>query len=518
MALRFHKRLKVFPGFYLNFSKSGMSASVGMKGMNVNIGSKGTYLNTSIAGTGLSSRTRLDSNSSDEGETKNNLSSSKLLSNEPEEIKSYLPALINSEGLFGLRDSIINAQKFKEELKRESLGLAKQKKVAFFLMMLSYISVIGIFIKWFKENYQTKKELAQDAEENYKNFKLDIEFNMDDAIMNDYLTLKNCYEQLMNIQMIWDITTTQSVDRAKERSAAGTHITRTKVKFSKSSLDFISTKYEALKLQNANGGDIFIYPGFLVMTGKDNKDFALIDFREIKIKHYEQRFIERDSIPKDSKIVDYSWEYANKDGSQDKRKKDNYQNPVALYYEILLETSKGLYECYEFSNADIGRNFCISFEKYQMSLNKMKWKNDEPKELDTVKNVEENKEKEFNQATSTDQKNPDLIIPKFDDSKTEEVVNNNNIPQKEHNKSKIGYFLYFPLLNFIPWINLYLKNKDKKILKWTILYSLPLVLGTLLHAGEDKAYKLPDSFHFFSMILYISSIFHFKRIKKDVEK
>ena len=85
-----------------------------------------------------------------------------------------------------------------------------------------------------------------------------------------------------------------------------------------------------------------------------------------------------------------------------------------------------------------------------MSLNKMKWKNDEPKELDTVKNVEENKEKEFNQATSTDQKNPDLIIPKFDDSKTEEVVNNNNIPQKEHNKSKIGYFLYFPLLNFIP--------------------------------------------------------------------
>ena len=468
MALRFHKRLKVFPGFYLNFSKSGMSASVGMKGMNINVGSKGTYLNTSIAGTGLSSRTRLDSNSSNENNTKNNQSNSKVLSNEPEEIKSYLPALINSEGLFGLRESIINAQKFKEELKRESKDLATQKKVALFLLMLSYISIIGIFIKWFKENYQTKKELAQDAEENYKNFKLDVEFNMDDGIMNDYLSLKNCYEQLMNIQMIWDITTTQLVDRAKERSAAGAHITRTKVNFSKSSLDFINTKYEALRLQNANGGDIFLYPGFLVMTGKDNKDFALIDFREIKIKHYEQRFIERDSIPKDSKIVDYSWEYANKDGSPDKRKKDNYQNPVALYYEILLETSKGLYECYEFSNVDIGRSFCTSFEKYQTSLIKMKWKNDEPKELDTIKNDEENREKEFNQATSTDQKNPDSIIPKSDEGKTEKVVNNNDIPQKEPTKSKIEYFIYIPLLNCIAWINLYLKNKDKKIFPYPI--------------------------------------------------
>ena len=157
MALRFHKRLKVFPGFYLNFSKSGMSASVGMKGMNINVGSKGTYLNTSIAGTGLSSRTRLDSNSSNENNTKNNQSNSKVLSNEPEEIKSYLPALINSEGLFGLRESIINAQKFKEELKRESKDLATQKKVALFLLMLSYISIIGFLLNGSRKTIKPKK-------------------------------------------------------------------------------------------------------------------------------------------------------------------------------------------------------------------------------------------------------------------------------------------------------------------------------------------------------------------------
>lgn len=53
MSFRFQRRIKLFPGFYLNVSKSGISASAGVKGFTVN--SRG-MTTVGIPGTGLSYR------------------------------------------------------------------------------------------------------------------------------------------------------------------------------------------------------------------------------------------------------------------------------------------------------------------------------------------------------------------------------------------------------------------------------------------------------------------------------
>lgn len=59
MAWRFRKSVKIAPGIRLNFSKSGMSTTIGGRGSSINIGKRGVYHNMSIPGTGLSNRTRL---------------------------------------------------------------------------------------------------------------------------------------------------------------------------------------------------------------------------------------------------------------------------------------------------------------------------------------------------------------------------------------------------------------------------------------------------------------------------
>ena len=62
MGLRFQKRIKIFPGVYINLSKSGVSASVGGHGATVNVGSTGKKMVTvGIPGTGLSYRVPLTS-------------------------------------------------------------------------------------------------------------------------------------------------------------------------------------------------------------------------------------------------------------------------------------------------------------------------------------------------------------------------------------------------------------------------------------------------------------------------
>ena len=54
MGFRFRKSIKLFPGVRVNLSKSGVSASVGVKGATVNISDKGTRATVNIPGTGIS--------------------------------------------------------------------------------------------------------------------------------------------------------------------------------------------------------------------------------------------------------------------------------------------------------------------------------------------------------------------------------------------------------------------------------------------------------------------------------
>jgi len=356
-----------------------MSATVGIKGLSVNIGQNGTYLNTGMPGTGIYDRTRLDNKASNAFVSQNNSIQNYQISaeNEAVEIQSFQPELLTSEGLFGLKESIVKARKIKKELKEESKKANNKKNTSLFLAIVAHLFVFGIFIKWFREKYKSAKADAKEAVQTYKNFKMDIDFNMDSSMLNEYTTLKNNFEKLTTSHKIWDVTSTQAIDRVKMRSSASKLVEKIPVRFLMGSLDYINTKHGAFKLQNANGGDLYIYPAFIVIPSKYNDNFAIIDFRDIKLEHYGQRFVENDSVPSDAEIIDHTWQYVNKNGSPDKRYSYNPQIPIARYYSITLESKKGLHERFYISNADYAKAFCTAFDKYCDSMTKMKWEREE---------------------------------------------------------------------------------------------------------------------------------------------
>lgn len=47
--MRFRRRVKLFPGVTLNFSKTGISTTVGVPGASLNFNKHGTFLNTSLS-------------------------------------------------------------------------------------------------------------------------------------------------------------------------------------------------------------------------------------------------------------------------------------------------------------------------------------------------------------------------------------------------------------------------------------------------------------------------------------
>lgn len=380
MGLKFRRRLTIFPGFRLNFSLSGMSATVGPRGANINIGKNGAFLNTGIPGTGIYDRNKIggEEKPSNKESPKNNFSFELPINIETQshtigEIKSYNPELVTSEGFFGLKESIINAKKEKIKLKADYESDKTSKNIARFLLVISYVLIFGIFIKWFKRNYKEKKDICSESKEIYDNFSLEIDFNLDKEILNEYISLRNNFERVCKSVKIWDITTSVSTDRVKTRSSADSTVTRTLVRFSKGTLDFINTKYEALVLKNANGGDIYIYPGFIVMLGSNDMDFGLIDFRDLDIGYHLQKFVEEEIVPNDTKIVDRTWKYVNKNGMPDRRFSNNNEIPIALYCETKFNSTSGMNECYQISNPETGMAFCDSLNKYMDILSKLNW-------------------------------------------------------------------------------------------------------------------------------------------------
>ena len=152
-----------------------------------------------------------------------------------------------------------------------------------------------------------------------------------------------------------------------ERSIATKVIDRKPIQLSISELPIIQTKYEALRWHNSNGGDLFIYPGFLIVF-QDERDFAILDFNEVQCNFQPRRYEEWEKAPSDTKQVGVAWRYSNRDGSPDRRYSDNPQAPVFLYAEVAWKSTLGLSEEYLFSNAQAAATFVDTFTDFRNAL------------------------------------------------------------------------------------------------------------------------------------------------------
>jgi len=171
-------------------------------------------------------------------------------------------------------------------------------------------------------------------------------------------------------EAIWDVKTHQATDKFHERTTANTRIGRDHVTFSLGTCDLIQWEQKVPHLQNAKGGDLYLYPGFILYrAGKEA--FSVIDYHDVEGKAVSVSFQEEEGVPKDSKVVGQTWAKANKNGSPDRRFARNNQIPIALYAAVTFKSLSGLWEEFQFSNPDrpVRFAFVASFAKSPTNTN-----------------------------------------------------------------------------------------------------------------------------------------------------
>lgn len=358
--MRFRRRQKILPGVYLNFSGSGVSTTIGGRGASVNIGRNGTYLNTSIPGTGLYDRQRLDSGNNSRNQSNSNQQNNGFPVNS---INSNNVTNISSNSLSDLKNTFHECFTERGELIKE----IKKTKIQLFLFQLLYlisvITIIGLFIKWFKNNVSERKTYIEDLQDQFEKCLVNIDINIDQNIENQFNTLTNRYRELSTCSKIWDLISSSSQNSRIARSNADASVQRQLITFGSNHINIIQSRFRPLYFANANGGDLYFYPGFIFYFENDLR-FALIDFRDLELTLTNLQFIEQEAVPADTTIIKQTWAKANLDGSPDRRFKNNFQIPVCQYGRIDFKTHGGLNESFMFSNYEKTRTFANSLHQF----------------------------------------------------------------------------------------------------------------------------------------------------------
>ena len=368
MGLKFRRRQKIFPGFYVNFSASGISTTLGIKGFNVNLNDDGAYLNTGIPGTGIYDRKKISNWDSkkipvqeeqpfDFHQTDNYF----LPENLRGEIKSKNASEVTTQGLVELKETLVAANKELISIKREIKELEKKVSNSKTLKIMSKIFLVGFITKWFDNDFNEKKEYLESLKKQVDECRIDIEIHMDRVLDEKYLKLKLAFDNLLKSSVTWDMT--NAILNQDNRSSAYRDIERIRTKIRYEKIQFLNSVYEAMCFQNQNGSNIYIYPGFAALF--DNKqNFGLIELDKLDLNFEPMNFLEMESIPKDSKVVGETWAKVNKDGSPDRRFKENYKIPIVRYGELTFKSNTGVFEVFLFSNEAFAEEFAEKYAQY----------------------------------------------------------------------------------------------------------------------------------------------------------
>jgi hypothetical protein len=367
MSWRFRKSFSPLPGVRITLSSSGISTSVGVGPFS----SKGNVITANIPGTGIPYRHSFNQQKSTP--TPRQFPVDDLIDSELNEIKSDSTSYLTTAGLGEFKKLLEQSRIENHQINIELTQTRQDEQLA--TNKFKRWKNGFLFKRLFKNKYETIKNISEDTtakrielEEQELLSRIHTEFELSDQLNKTFNSLIDTFSQLSTSQKIWDTVGERATNQFAERTTAVRAIDRKLVNFHIGQCELIDSQWRVPHLENANGGDIYLYPCFIIYFITSDR-FALLEYKDIKITFTPQRFIEDESVPSDSEVVDSTWAKTNKDGSPDRRFKENYQIPVALYGKITLKSSTGLNEEYTISNVQLCSTFIDSWLKHIEKIN-----------------------------------------------------------------------------------------------------------------------------------------------------
>ena len=374
MSVRIRQNFALFPGVRLNVGKTGVSASIGVPGATVNLGKHGVRTTFGAPGTGVSVSNfhAWDGTNSPTPNPNFRQPVPRLPMNGiPQPITSAAVETLTSASMLEVQTLLKKAKEQAAQIKRKLRDAEEEARKTEAELHKRTASLFRFFYKKrvavLRESVPKLKEQVEELKAWAANTKVDVTFDSSDEARRIYGELVRAFGALRNVAKTWDITAESAIDRVKTRSHASRGLDRHPARLFLSSSTYINYENSALVFENKNGEDIYIYPGVAVMERNDGA-FALIDLRDLNVEYANVNFVEEEAVPGDTYVIKHTWAKVNKDGSPDRRFRDNYQIPVCQYGQLVLRSKNGIREEYQFSTTKQPREFAEAFARFKVVL------------------------------------------------------------------------------------------------------------------------------------------------------
>ncbi|MCB8883828.1 hypothetical protein ACELLULO517_26515 [Acidisoma cellulosilytica] len=191
---------------------------------------------------------------------------------------------------------------------------------------------------------------------------------MESEVASPHRRSRAAFDQMLACEKIWSVSSTQLIDSVRARTTAAYVSGRRAIGFSHGADPLVSTSEAPMALP-AQGGKstAYFYPGFVLVAANNGSDFALVDLAELQLSVTTAKFNETEAAPRDTAVIGKTWAKSNKDGSRDRRFKDNREIPVAVYGDLKMSTEGGLNEAFMTSRVEP----CLAFGAAIQELQKL---------------------------------------------------------------------------------------------------------------------------------------------------
>lgn len=333
MGFRYRKSINLGGGFRVNISKSGIGYSWGVKGYRITKTAKGNVRETYTLPFGVSYVTETK-NTSKQGNrtftssvpTSNTFNETKIENN----ISETSVGLKKILGKVQLLISVVTALYYAAlVLFGFSLFLAP-------VLWLLFVPacILLVYLRSF--------------------YHISLEYNIDEDVSEKIQKNFHPFELIAKCNSVWRINLTKNVKNTKYTSGADLLVGRMKCEVSNDAIYPFKTNIKPVVLTCGKEALMFL-PDMVVVF--NDKIVDALSYDDINMKVAYANFVETENIPKDAKVVGYTWKYTNKKGGQDKRFKDNKEYPLCSYGYLKLTAQQGLNTIIMFSRSSIIADF-----------------------------------------------------------------------------------------------------------------------------------------------------------------
>jgi len=365
MGFYYRKSVKFGP-FRLNFSKSGIGVSAGIKGARISTGSRGTYVH---AGTnGFYYKQKIG------GQNYRIPNQPNKPQNQSWQNENY------PQGSDNYKIETANVERFVES---SNANLINQINATSKETRFAYLAVIGTFLVGFIIfiGLVTLLSALSVAAEvvtiisiltpalffgaglyfSWKVHKGDelkrttpLFYELESDALNKFTTIQKACQTLSRSSRIWRVQTQQPTWDWKRNAGASSLITRQPVYVKQEQPPYIATNVSVWSIK-LNDQALYFMPDYIFI--RQNGIYGAVSYEFFGVDFSTTRFIEDQPVPPDSRVIDTTWQFVNKKGGPDRRFTNNRQLPIVQYGFVQFQTRSGMNIHLNVSNVEVAKYF-----------------------------------------------------------------------------------------------------------------------------------------------------------------